>query len=221
MRLTLKSSKPFSTISYNTDTFLFTKLTDLVNKNKIDFFVFINHLPEEDESKSHKHLFIVPNGQVDTDQVRDYLEELDPNNIDKPLRCLPFQSSKFSDWYFYALHNAEYLASKGQTRKYCYNESEFSCSSSDYLAELRHQIDFNKIGSQKTKLVLERLAGGETPIDLLSVGLISAQNFMQWEKIYNSMFGTNRNGGKTHSPFVSDNYDSDLEEIPKKDEFPL
>lgn len=221
MKLTLKTSKPFSTISYNSNDFLLTKLTDLVNRNKIDFFAYIEHLPEEDEVKPHKHLFVIPNGQVDTDQVRDYLEELDPNNIDKPFRCLPCQSSKFADWYFYGLHNAEYLASKGQSRKYCYDDNEILCSSTDYLAELKHQIDFSKVGNKKTKIVLERLAGGETPIDLLSVGLISAQNFMQWEKIYNHMYGTYRNGSKTHSPFVSDNYDADLEKIPNNEEFPL
>ena len=44
----MKTSKPFSTISYNTADFLSVKLNDLVNRRKIAFWAYVEHLPEED-----------------------------------------------------------------------------------------------------------------------------------------------------------------------------
>lgn len=194
----MKTTKPCSTISYNTDDFLQIKLDELIQKRVIDFWAYIEHLPEEDEKKAHKHIYLVPNGKIDTDQVKDFLQELDPLNIDKPLGCIWFQPSKFDDWFFYELHDIEYLASKGQSRKYHYQESEFRYSSEDFFTQLKHRIDFSKIGNKKTKVVLDEINQGESLVSLLNRGLISPQNFMQWEKIYNAM--TYRNGRLTHTP---------------------
>ena len=75
----MKTSKPFSTISYNSADFLTVKLNDLVNRRKLAFWAYVEHLPEEDEKKAHKHLYIVPNGQINTDEVLlDILVEYDP-----------------------------------------------------------------------------------------------------------------------------------------------
>ena len=65
-----------STISYNTDDFLIFKLNDMIKNHCIEFWAFINHIPEEDERKAHKHLFIIPSGTVDTFALSDILEEI-------------------------------------------------------------------------------------------------------------------------------------------------
>lgn len=116
----MRTSKPFSTISYNTADFLNLRLGELVQRRQIDFFAWVHHYAEEDETKEHKHLYIVPNGRVDTDQILDFLLEHDPKHPDKPFNCIRPHSSKFADWYLYALHDATYLASKGQARKFHY-----------------------------------------------------------------------------------------------------
>ena len=200
----MKTTKPCSTISYNSTEFLTVRLNDLIDRRVIDFYAFIEHLPEEDEKKAHKHIFIVPNGKIDTDQIKDYLVELNPLDIGKPLGCIWFNPSKFDDWYFYELHDTEYLASRGQSRKYHYTEDEFYYSSEDYFTQLKHRIDYSKIGNRKTKQVIEELNEGQDLVDLLNRGLISPQNFMQWEKIYNAM--TYRAGRKTHTPIGEDEY---------------
>ena len=102
----MRTQRPFSTISYNTDKFLDQKLTDLEKRRAISFWCWIDHYAEDDELKRHKHLFIIPNGQVDTDMIKKELEEIDLSNpLGKPLlakyavSCIPYryQSSNFDD----------------------------------------------------------------------------------------------------------------------------
>lgn len=203
----MKTTKSCSTISYNTSDFLELKLNELTARRVISFWLYMEHLPEEDESKAHKHLFIIPNGQLNTDQVQDYLQELDPANIAKPLGCIFFVSSKFDDFYFYCLHDLEYLASKGQTRKYSYKPEEFKTSDSDYFTALKHQIDYTKLGNRKTVQIVKEIESGASLESLLQRGLIPASLFNQWRSIYDMMYyapSTFRNGRQTHSPVGRD-----------------
>ena len=121
----MRTQRSFSTISYNTDTFLNQKLGELEKRRAISFWCWIDHYPEDDELKRHKHVFIIPNGQIDTDTVRKELEEIDLKDpLGKPLGCMLMRPSKFDDWYLYGIHDTAYLASKGQTRKHHYQESD-------------------------------------------------------------------------------------------------
>lgn len=169
----MKTSKPFSTISYNSTLFLQGKLDDLINRRKIAFYCFLDHYAEEDEKKAHKHVFIVPNGQINTDEVLEYLLEIDVNNPTKPLGCIPPHSSKFGDWYLYAIHDKDYLASKGQTRKYAYTREEMVVSDTDYLLEEIHQIDFSKY--TRAKALREAVQNGVTFDELVATGQIPIQ----------------------------------------------
>lgn len=196
----MKTSKPFSTISYNSAEFLQVKLDDLINRRKIAFYCFLDHLPEEDEKKAHKHLFIVPNGQINTDEVLQYLLEIDPKNPDKPLGCIPPHSSKFGDWYLYTLHDKDYLASKGQTRKYVYTREEVICSDSDYLNEEIHQIDLSKLSKVKA---LRNAVENNVPFEqMLMTGQVPVQQVYAYKQTYEMISRyyerTQRNGRKTH-----------------------
>lgn len=142
----MRTSKPFSTISYNTDTFLQAQLNDLVKRNIIDFWCYVNHKKEIDENKDHKHLFIIPSSIIDTKNLEQHFIEPDLTNM-LPLKCMPFQSSNFSDWFLYSKHDAGYLLSKGQKREFHYAESDFICSDINYLIELKHSINYAKINS--------------------------------------------------------------------------
>ena len=100
----MRTTKPFSTISYNTAEFLKEKLERLVLERVISFYSYIEHYPEEDEKKKHKHLLIIPNGQINTDELTDILNEIDmAHPLEKPLGVLPWRSSKFDDWYLYSV----------------------------------------------------------------------------------------------------------------------
>lgn len=194
----MKTSKPFSTISYNSSDFLNQKLGELVQRRQIDFFAWIYHYAEEDETKDHKHLYIVPNGRIDTDQVLDYLLEFDPKHPDKPFKCLRPRSSKFDDWYLYAIHDTVYLSSKGQARKYHYAFNDVQTSDSDYLLEEVHTIDFGKLNRFSS---LRQAALNGVPFEELLVnGQIPIQQTYAYRQAYDLMaeYRVERNGKPGH-----------------------
>lgn len=178
----MRSSKPFSTVSYNTPVFLNDRLHELLAKRVIDFFAFVEHYPEEDEKKSHIHLYLIPNGRQDTDQIRDYFDELDPENPQKPLRCLPFRSSKYDEWKQYNDHDEAYLASKGQTRKYHYNNSDYTVSDEVYFQELNHTIDRSKLN--RNKVIVDAVDSGRSFTELVAKGQIPVQQIASYKMMY-------------------------------------
>ena len=201
----MRTSKPCSTISYNTGDFLQRKLDELIRRGFIDFYAFVEHLPEEDEEKKHKHLYLFPSKLIDTNQIRDELKEFDPKNPTKPLGCLPFQSSKFADWYLYIVHDTAYLTSKGQARKYHYTDDDIIASDSDFFNELRHTIDWSKINvlGQVVQAAESGIPFSEyikqSPVGLL--GVRSAQFI--FEQVQKGA-DFNRAGRHTHTPVDDD-----------------
>lgn len=131
----MKTTKPISTISFNTEQYLLDRLNELVRAKRVSFWCFIKHMPEDDEGglKEHMHVYIEPSKLCQTDDIRDMFREFDPAMPDKPRGCLKFVSSKFSDWYMYALHDNVYLAKKQQSRKYRYTFEEVVSSNADDL----------------------------------------------------------------------------------------
>lgn len=128
----MRTTKCVSTISYNTEKFLQTKLFELLELHKISDFMYIVHLPEEDEKKRHIHLFIKPNTLIDTMDLQNYLTEVDLNNPLKPLKCIDFRFTKdIDDWILYNQHYPPYLATKFESRKYTYDKSDFKFADED------------------------------------------------------------------------------------------
>lgn len=132
----MKTTKPLSTISYNSIGFLIGVLDRLVKKDILAFYAFIRHDAEEDENKDHCHLYLEPAQQVDTIWLKKQFLEPDPAHPDIPLGILPWNKSKFGDWYWYGLHDKAYLMGKGESRKYHYEPSQVLTSDPEYLAEL-------------------------------------------------------------------------------------
>lgn len=131
----MRTTKPISTISFNSANFLELKLNELLKAGRISFWAFIPHLPEDDEAgnKEHHHVYIEPAKMLQTDDIRAELREYDPTHPDKPKGTLTFKSSNFDHWYLYGLHDKKYLASKGQSRKYHYSHSQMISSDADDL----------------------------------------------------------------------------------------
>ena len=179
----MRTSKPFATIDYNTEKFLIDKLNELVDNNTLDFWAFIEHLPEDDEKKKHKHLYFVPSKLIDTSVIAKHLEEIDLTDVTKkPLGCTVFKSSKFSDWYLYGLHDKNYLASKGQTRKYHYKKSEFFSSNEDYFNELIHTIDYSKLN--RLEMLKSYIDNGFNFSQIVKSGIVPVQLINQYEKMF-------------------------------------
>lgn len=139
----VRTTKPISTISFNSPDFLELKLNELLRSGRISFWAFITHKPEDDEGgkKVHNHLYIEPSKMLQTDDLKSELLEFDATKPDKPKGCISFRASKFDAWYMYGLHDKRYLASKGQARKYHYTHDDIVASDDDDLTFKARSID--------------------------------------------------------------------------------
>lgn len=161
----MKTTKPISTISYNSHAFLRGTLERLKKSHKIAFWVFIRHEPEEDEKKAHFHVYIEPNGKVDTEALRDLFQEIDRDNFDKPLGVLPFKSSKFADWYWYGIHDKAYLLSKGETRKHHYKMENMITDEEEYLYQ---SVKENPCPQSDVMRIAEMISKGWNELEIAS-----------------------------------------------------
>lgn len=141
----MRTTKPISTISYNTTEFLALKLDELLSARVISFWAFIKHHPEDDETgqhKEHHHVYVVPSKLIQTDDIKSEFQEFDPSNPSKPLSTILWHTTKvFGDWYLYGLHDRRYLASKRESRQYHYCHDDFYTSDPDELLYLSRSID--------------------------------------------------------------------------------
>lgn len=184
------TTKSQTTISFNTEEYLKTKLNELVKNEKIIFYCYIRHLGEEDTKKNHIHLFIEPNGKLDTLQLREYFQELDLDNLTKPpLGCLPFQKTDnkyFGDWYLYVLHDIDYLIEKNLDRQYHYKEEDFITNDIEYLEYKKSQINFTAI-NKKTQLK-EYIKKGYTFNEVLALSnLIPINQLHAYKSLYQAL----------------------------------
>lgn len=134
----MRTSKPISTISYNSLPFLKDRLDNLVNLNIIDFYFFVWHKGEDDEGgeKDHVHVYAEPCKLVNTVDIREHFKEITADH-QLPLGTIKWKPSKFMDAYLYFIHDKSYLAFKGQSRKYHYDMADIVTN--DY-EEFRYKV---------------------------------------------------------------------------------
>jgi len=215
----VKTTLPFSTISYNSAPFLELKLNEHLKAHNISFWAYITHQPEEDEHKEHHHVWIIPAKGTFTDSLMDDFKEPDPDNP-KPRGCLPCQSSKnFADWYLYAIHDENYLLIKGQTRKYHYRYDAIKTSDEDYLRELYKSIDITKLTPYES--IKQAVGNGLTFDEFVAQGQVPIPQFYQWKQAFDAvgrgMFITNRNGSPNHEPELPEDFDMEKAQMSLED----
>lgn len=195
----MRTSKPIATISYNTEPFLKAKLEELHRNHKIDDWVYIRHDPEEDEKKAHFHVWLSPNRLIDTMDLQDFFNELDPTKPDKPLKCLPFSVSKQDDWILYGMHLPAYLATKGETRQFLYGKEDFVyCDEDVFERAYKHALKGSEWAQRN--MVLQLINDGTaTPAELILSGVFPismANQLAALESLRRG--GTYRNGRPNH-----------------------
>ena len=197
----MRTSKAFSTISYNTQDFLIDNLNRLLNSRDIDFWQYIYHNKEEDEEKDHIHLYVVPSHLIDTNQfAREFVEFVEGES--KPRRLRPCVSSKFQDWYLYAIHHSGYLAGKGQSRKYHYSIDDIICSDGVFLMDQVHQIDWTKINPLGA--VIDAARSGISFSEFIEHANLSLLQVRSAQFVFEQVQGGNlqRNNRLTHTPKI-------------------
>ena len=207
----MRTTKPISTISFNTESYLQGILDTLVKSHKITAYHFIKHEPEEDEKKPHFHVWILPSKMIQTEDLREALKEFDPEHPDKPLGCLPFESSNFDNWYMYVLHDVRYLAQKGQSRKYHYSRHKVVTSDEDFLDEQVRQIDLLKLSPYQD--MSEAMEHGVSWEEYFSRGTVPIPQVRQYQEAWFLLLDNYRKTQRgPYAPHSDDTYTEEQEE---------
>lgn len=165
----MATSKPISTISYNTEEFLYEKLELLVQRHEIQCYQYIKH-KGEDGDKDHFHVRLEPNTRLDPMNLTELFREFDPNH-EKPLGVRPWHNAKEEDWILYVLHDKEYLKLKladSKDGKIPYTLDDLVVSEF-YDKEIMY-IRAKQSFSNMTASIVKQLQEGKTPIQLLQEG---------------------------------------------------
>lgn len=196
----MRTTKPISTISFNTPEFLKLKLEELLKAGRLSFWAFIVHMPEDDEGgkKEHCHVYVEPSKMLQTDDLKAELKEYDPEHPNKPRGCISFNSSKFDPWYMYALHDKRYLASKSQSRQFHYVHDDIVTSDCDDLLYKARSIDLLSLSPYAD--MIEAQNRGESWSQYFAKGTVPLPQVALFEKAWNLLFEerTRRNGRKGH-----------------------
>lgn len=199
----MHTSKAISTISYNSHGFLIDKLMKLRENGIISDWFCIKHYAEEDESKDHYHVWIMPNQRIDTLRLQEQFREFDPKIPEKPLGCIDFTMSNPDDAILYFQHFKEYLAYKGQSRKYHYLREDFYYA--DALCfEDRYNHAFKASDFARSVQLIEQLRiNRNNPAKLIENNIIKFNQACQLNAYMNMCYNynerTNRNGRKGHN----------------------
>ena len=204
----MRTTKPISTISYNSPLFLALKLEELRKAKVITWWAFISHIAEDDEQgkKDHLHVYVEPARMLQTEDLREELREPDPEH-DKPLGCLSWESSKFDHWYMYVLHDKRYLASKGQSRRYSYKHDDIVTNDEDELLHKARRIDHLSLSPYGD--MLDAIQHGLTWPEYFARGTVPLPQLNAFEKAWGLLVAqrTDRNGRSGHDD-EEDNYES-------------
>lgn len=191
----MRTSLPFSTISYCSPDFLKASLQSLIDAPNpvLSWYAFIVHEPEPGDSqggkKKHAHVIAYPARACSTDSILRDIQEPDPDP-DKSssglmLRCMPARKSKFSDWFMYSLHDPVYLASKGMERHFEYKVSDFITSDFDFLLAEVASIEHAKL--TPFAAMSDAVLMGLSWEDYFALGKIPPAQFIPYRAAYQAL----------------------------------
>lgn len=196
----MRTTKPISTISYNTYEFLKSTLDNEIKNKRLTWYAFIKHLPEEDEKREHFHVYMIPNRIIDTGEYQDVFNQYFENGIalEKPRKCLVIDPSKFYDWYMYNKHDTTYLASKFESRVYHYDKEDFETSDEDYFDKLVKDCGVQQ--NSKYLSMLQYIVEGMSFTQFIIDANVPESKLIIYEHAWNNMIkdGTNRYMRKNH-----------------------
>lgn len=176
----MKTKLNVSNISYNTIPFLDSKLKELVNSNKIDFYMYIFHKAEEGELSNHIHIIFYPTRGIDTKELDCLFTEPDPNNI-LPLgmskKWKPVYKDCDLEWILYVLHDPVYCKAKSKgLKKYLYIPeniiSNDERTKQDLIFQAYHETEFYHDKAITEMIIDNNLTGS----DLINNGYVSIKN---------------------------------------------
>lgn len=187
----MKTSKPISTISYNTEKFLKAKLDYLVRSGEVAFWYYIKHHGEYDketniQDKDHIHVYLEFADRVDTIKLGEMFLEYENGDLNsKPLKCMPFRVSKSYDALLYNIHHAQYLLQKFEQKEFAYTIDDIVSSDRDYLNQIYSEAMHSDIF--KRDRMMKLMDSGVSVAEMCYHGLVNinqAYQMMIFEQLY-------------------------------------
>ena len=182
----MRTSKPISTISYNTPEYLQMKIEQWRNQGLIEFGMWVRHEPEEDEKKPHFHVFLKPAQLLQTMDLELDSLEVDPENIDMPLKMISFRISKEDDWLLYSLHDKRYLLEKGLTREFSYDINDVHRTCDDTFADIIAHVHDSRKGKLETR-IYDCIKMGMKWSEIVASGLIPLRYMSGAKMMYDAL----------------------------------
>ena len=179
----MKTSKPISTISYNSVEFLKAKLDYLVRSGEVAFWYYIKHHGEYDketnmQDKDHIHVYLEFADRVDTIKLGEMFLEYENGDLNsKPLKCMPFRVSKPYDALLYNIHHAQYLLQN--------TIDDIVTSDRDYLNQIYSEAMHSDIF--KRDRMVKLMDSGVSVAEMCYHGLVNtnqAYQMMIFEQLY-------------------------------------
>lgn len=180
------SKVPISTILYMNE----NEIVDKINKMReyLDFeYLYIFHKGENNK-KDHFHLLLrsrSANGFQNVNKIRNYylssVAECDTEKYNKGdnVPCKPFvQAKSLIDWFWYHLHDFEYLQSKGEIREYYnYPLSDLKGDKS-LLNYIQDMIDCKpiKVDQSPFDFIVECIIQGKSNAEILAELPVTSDN---------------------------------------------
>lgn len=195
----MKTSKPVSTISYNTEPFLKMKIEQWKSQGFIEFAMYIKHKAESNDKKDHFHVYLKPQKQIQTfDLEQSSLEFVSDN--EKPLKCMDFRiSSSEYDWIMYAIHDKGYLAQKGLEKECHYDLSDIQSTCEDTFNIILTRLQEERKGTLEERLMF-CIGEGLNWKQIVSSGLIPLAKINNARIFYQAVTGQDNFDGI--KPFI-------------------
>ena len=187
----MKTSKPVSTISYNSEEFLKAKLDYLTKSGSIAFWYYIKHNGEYDtetgvQDKDHIHLYVESGDRVDTIKLGEMFVEYPNGDFNAlPLKCMPFRVSKVYDALLYNIHHSQYLLMKFEKKEFSYTLDDIVTNDRDYLNQLYSEALHSDLF--KRDRMIKLMDNGVSMAEMCFHGLINPSQAYQLA-FYEQMF---------------------------------
>lgn len=212
----MKTSKPISTISYNTERFLAEKIYYWKKQGLIEYGMWIKHEPDVDGKKEHFHVYLQPSKLIQTEFLVDDSIEIDTNW--KPLdekflsvlsedeqkkeieahekkryfKMNVFHSSKPDDWILYAIHDEKYLTQKNLSRNCHYEIGDIKATCDDTLNEMISQA-YDKNNNKLEFRIIEAIKKEMTWSQIVGSGMIPIRQMAGARLYYMALTGQDKN----------------------------
>ena len=200
----MKTSKPISTISYNTERFLREKIFYWKKQGKIEYGMWIEHKPDVDGKKAHYHVYLQPAKLIQTEDLINDAIEIDPNwqpladgatdeekiqhEKKRYLKMNVFFSSKADDWILYGLHDEAYLREKNLMRNEHYEISDIQATCDDTLLQMISSA-FDYRNNKLEFRIIDAVNNGQSWTDLVRSGMIPLRYMTGAKLLYQALTG--------------------------------